>query len=559
MLRAVFLALLLPSTSTGEASSREQRTLLHNPGASSATTEYQKRIAIIGGGIGGASAAFNIHKQNRNLPPQQVTIFEKEFSVGGRIQSIYLYPNTGGLKVVEDGAMHFSSDDWCLMSAMQDVGLKPRAPPSWPASHHSSQWMSIYRLNPRRIGQQIRSIRDLVKQQFDRLLHQRTDDETRTDLKCNVGSTGWQDRLRGRWKYGRSWQVFHSAVHSTLENWSQFGGPYHSPFSSIMKELRDVGLTEDVASSATTYLQNLTLSAALQLQMIQPCTRGQTSQDLSGVSGLSALIATARSATMSVDGGNSRLVERMIRLSEADIQLGSLVTAITPGFSRRYRLSISKSEPSGSAKDDDLEFDVVVLAAPLRKNEFDISNLDLRQEVAPDEYLETHVTHFSSSIPVSSNISVLPLDINIVDENILTTSTTDHPKVLNIQRSDACFRSGCLPGDDCDQCDDDIFLYRVHSHQYMEDEDLLRMIGYDSKEDKELSDYGIHFVRRRAWPHSFPRRSEETMNIVDGIEIARDLFYLNGAESLLSSMEMSCRMGRNVAGKALRSGRRSFL
>ena len=202
---------------------------------------------------------------------------------------------------------------------------------------------------------------------------------------------------------------------------------------------------------------------------------------------------------------------------------------------------------------------MIILATPLRKNEFDISNLDLHQEVASNEYLETHVTHFSSSIPVSSNMSVLPLDINIVDENILTTSTTDHPKVLNIQRSDACFRSGCLPGDDCDQCDDDIFLYRVHSHQYMEDEDLLRMIGYDSKEDKELSDYGIHFVRRRAWPHSFPRRSEETMNIVDGIEIARDLFYLNGAESLLSSMEMSCRMGRNVAGKALRSGRRSFL
>jgi hypothetical protein len=262
---------------------------------------------------------------------------------------------------------------------------------------------------------------------------------------------------------------------------------------------------------------------------------------------------------MSVDGGNSRLVERMIRLSEADIQLGSLVTAITPGFSRRYRLSISKSEPNESAKDDDLEFDVIILAAPLRKNEFDISNLDLHQEVASNEYIETHVTHFSSSIPVSSNMSVLPLDMNIVDEKILTTSTTvDHPKVLNIQRSDACFRRGCLPGDDCDQCDDDRFLYRVHSHQYLEDEDLIRMIGYDSKENKELSDYGIHFVRRRAWPHAFPRRRGAAVNIIDEIEIARDLYYLNGAESLVSSMEMSCRMGRNVADKASSYGRRVF-
>jgi hypothetical protein len=184
---------------------------------------------------------------------------------------------------------------------------------------------------------------------------------------------------------------------------------------------------------------------------------------------------------------------------------------------------------------------------------------DQAASLAP--YLETHVTHFSSPIYVSSNLSVLLLDIKIVNEmtetRTLTTSTTaESPNILNLQRSHACFMrgGGCSPGDECDQCDEDEILCRVHSREHIEDDDIVRMIGQDPKENTGLSDYGIDFVRRNAWPHSYPQRLEGKPNIVDKVEIAPDLYYLSGAESIISSMEMSCRMGGHIAGKVTRYG-----
>lgn len=85
----------------------------------------QERIAIIGAGIGGASAALQIHMLTRNLPAQDVTIFEREAVVGGRIKSAYLHPGEGMPKIIEEGATHFFEDDWCVRNAMLEVGLRP--------------------------------------------------------------------------------------------------------------------------------------------------------------------------------------------------------------------------------------------------------------------------------------------------------------------------------------------------------------------------------------------------------------------------------------------------
>ncbi len=70
------------------------------------------------------------------------------------------------------------------------------------------------------------------------------------------------------------------------------------------------------------------IDPALLGELVQPCLRARSSQDLSHASAVSALIAACKSTTASVDGGNGRLVERLIRLSEADLQLNSTVVAI---------------------------------------------------------------------------------------------------------------------------------------------------------------------------------------------------------------------------------------
>lgn len=250
------------------------------------------------------------------------------------------------------------------------------------------------------------------------------------------------------------------------------------------------------------------------------------------------------------------MVERMIRLSYADLQLGTVVTAISPGISRRYKLSLSQVASSDTFIDDEAEFDVIIIATPLQSSDIDLSDLSLHNTVLQPPYIETHVTHFSSSSKLSTNLSELPLDTYIYGEHSLASSkTTDHPSILNVQRSNVCFMRYCSLGDECDQCDDDNILYRVHSRQYLEDSEIVWMLGHRMESEKKLDDYGVAFVHRRAWPHSYPQTGEGRREYVEKIEIAPDLFYLKGAESIMSTMEMSCRMGRNVAYPATRYGR----
>ena len=475
--------------------------------------QHQDHIAIIGAGIGGASVAFHLYERGRNLPStRRLTVFERESEVGGRIKSSYLYPGRGARKWIEEGATHFYAGDWCVASAMDDVGLKPVLPLPWPASYSTEHWR---------------------------------DDDVRREIKCNAGSTAWHDRLYGFWKYGSSWRIFHSAVQSALDAWDSFASRYTYPFTSIEQALNKAGLSSLVCRPATAYLQNLSVSPALRDDFIQPCTRGRASQHLSASSGLSALMAAGRSTTVSIDGGNSQLVERMIRLSEADLQTNALVTAISPGYTKRYGLAISRSTSQECLRAEVMDFDTVILAAPLQSTSLDLSRLGLQPTVlSSSPGIETHVTHFSSPVAITTNLTSLSLDISLQGEMTLTT-TSNTTNVLNLHSSTACFkRYECSPDDECDECEEDIYLYRVHSASHLADQDLVHMIGREWKEGSQLEDYGIHYVRRQVWPYSY---SQGGVDFVDEIEIAPDFWYLNGAESVMSSMEMSCRMGRNVA------------
>ena len=81
------------------------------------------KIAIIGAGITGASLAHHLHQLARLRQPLDITVFEADGQVGGRVRSAYVHnePAFG----VEVGAATFKEDDWCLINATQESGLKP--------------------------------------------------------------------------------------------------------------------------------------------------------------------------------------------------------------------------------------------------------------------------------------------------------------------------------------------------------------------------------------------------------------------------------------------------
>jgi prenylcysteine oxidase / farnesylcysteine lyase len=467
-------------------------------------------VAIVGAGIAGASTAFRLHELARPLPSLNITIYESEAGVGGRVKSIS--PPENRRAVVEAGATHFSGDDWCIITAINNVGLKEK----------DSNPFAL----PRTVGV------------WD-------GEELRVASKCNMESLSWWDVVRLGWKYRLSPWRFRRAVLSNLERWKSFASQH--TFDNIVKELKDVGLDGLTLASAENYLGNISIGPRFQSDFVQPCTRARFAQNLADVRGFSSLMAAGVSKATSVDGGNNRVIERMIKLSKADLHLNSQVIKISPGYHRRYRLSVARTSPAYTPNPEYAEFDAVILAASLQSSKVDLGDLGLRSIASLTPYVETHVTHFTTPLAISPKFFDPLLNASVPDD-VLTTFTSSHdPDLLSLSKFTICYHRGCLPGDDCDQCDEEN-LYRVFSRHRIEDGNLVQMIGQKFHEGSELSDYDISWVHRQAWPHAFPRY-QENHAIIDEIEIAPKLFYLNGAEEVISSMEMSCRMGHNAAEK----------
>lgn len=65
---------------------------------------------------------------------------------------------------------------------------------------------------------------------------------------------------------------------------------------------------------------------------------------------------------------------------------------------------------------------------------------------------------------------------------------------------------------------------------------------------QQYSELGLSWVHRKEWPLTVTH-FEKGRPLPGDMEIADNIFDLGLAEDVISSMEMSCRMGRNVARK----------
>tara|TARA_R110002003_G_scaffold6_5_gene288 strand:- start:2277 stop:2597 length:321 start_codon:yes stop_codon:yes gene_type:complete len=88
----------------------------------------------------------------------------------------------------------------------------------------------------------------------------------------------------------------------------------------------------------------------------------------------------------------------------------------------------------------------------------------------------------------------------------------------------------------------------VVSRHRIGDEELARMMGRWWTAGQQYSELGLSWVHRKEWPLTVTH-FEKGRPLPGDMEIADNIFDLGLAEDVISSMEMSCRMGRNVARK----------
>lgn len=508
----------------------------------------RQRIAIIGAGLTGATAAFRLNEHMRLSPARKITIFEKEARIGGRIKTIQ-QPDNDNL-VLEVGASRFFHDDWCLKDLLRDVGLQTQSK----STALDQMW---------RIGV------------WD-------GESLRERERCDVQSLSWKSTLRRMLNGHFSTCNYRKLLLATLEQWRRF--TYSAYVNDIMENIKNIGLAEGGAlGPAVAFLSNASIFQHFQASFVQPCARGRFYQDLSEVRGLNALLSTRESQAVSVSRGNIQLIKRMILLSEAELRLNSTVTSISPGSDRRYRINLSSDRPASTTMLDD-EFDIVFISMPLRQN--DLSMLaplvldDTNLRVTPEhEYISVHVTHFTSRNALSRRYFNLPKNATrlgnfeqrkiqstrrildeldseeiIIDElfpeDILTGGGTYNTDFIRLTHTQICYRFYCMPGDDCDTCEEQ-HLYRVISNEPLKESTIVSMLGTDEYvEGRDLLEYGVRWIHRQPWIEAFPKYKKE-VKFPTKLEIGPKLFYLNGMENIVSSMEAACRVAQAGAEKLL--------
>ncbi|KAI7166013.1 hypothetical protein KC343_g11817 [Hortaea werneckii] len=465
-------------------------------------------VAVIGAGLAGASVAFHAYEELYPHSRLQITIYEREPRFGGRIHTIE--PQTEFSASLELGATTFSTDDQCLMQTLRAVGLQDTVSAGLFHVPAHTRWTHV---------------------------------PSQNQVTCDVLGLSWSQLAKRLWRYGVSAWRFRNEVISTLEKWRRFTIYRH--FDTVQKGMDDLDLLPLISGNARDYLDSVNISREFQEEIVRPCVRVRLGRGLEDVHGLPALIAAGSSSTTMVDGGNIRLVERMIKLSGAHLSLSSEVIAIGRGQERRYRLTVRHSSED-SKEIEYVEYDSVVLAAPLRLLKIDLSGLSLSPNTASTATthpIEAHITHFISQFRFDANFSNPSLKISITNDDILTSSSPPGAvNILKVQASEVTYNPGCPPDNICD-CYGCESLYRIHSHRALDDAELVRLLGMEYNEALSLI---LLWVRRDVWPKAFlPYRNGS--DFVGDMELARHLYYTGGGEEMMSSMEMSCRMGERVA------------
>ncbi|KAL8709138.1 MAG: hypothetical protein Q9225_007494 [Loekoesia sp. 1 TL-2023] len=467
---------------------------------------HAPKIAIIGAGIAGASAAYELHDQYSHAD-FDLAIYEANPQVGGRIKSAKVYDGAYTYQQVETGAQSFYADDECVQSLIDETGLRRKLEPHYPVKKSVGVWDGATFI--------LRG---------------------EGDLKART----WTDWARYAWTYGFSVNNLRKWLSEKLPLFRRLLGRWEYASRNIPRDIQDLGLTAELKSNAWSLLQNLTSPDFLR-EIVQATTRAWFSQDLATMDGLAALVAINPAATDSImNGGNHKLIGRLIKLSDVDLHLNSTVTKIQRSPVRKYRLTIktpSHYHDQSSSDNEEADYDAIIIAAPLQMAniEFDI---DIHVAASPPRpYASRHVTHFTSSEPLSPTYFNLSSSSSMPSKIYTTTSAKiPPPPFFSIEHSFASLGlDGCIAQSEN--------MYKVVTASPLLDATILSLLGHDP--DRALEDAGVRWVHREEWKYAFLEHDRGAM--LDDFEIADGMFYTGVGEEVVSSLEMSCKMGRRAA------------
>eukprot|EP01094_Clydonella_sp_ATCC50884_P008980 TRINITY_DN18516_c0_g1_i1.p1 TRINITY_DN18516_c0_g1~~TRINITY_DN18516_c0_g1_i1.p1 ORF type:complete len:457 (+),score=155.85 TRINITY_DN18516_c0_g1_i1:93-1463(+) len=271
-------------------------------------------VAVIGGGIGGAAAAYYSEKFGSEAGHSvHVDVFEKEDEVGGRLQSLEI----GGTRQ-NMGGDAWSEVNFYTRELVRAIDL-PLADDDFDGNGELGMW----------------------------------------------GGSGWQP-----WKRELALHPVAGAdVLKTTRNFTEsLSRNYEErelskPFKTIDEFLRFGNMLPFVQFSTADVLSSEGVPASYQQMMIEPITRVIYGQelDLHAFAGIVSLLPTTTD-TYSAKGGNDQLVKGVLKASHARLFTSSSIDTVYDAGNGKYR--VHTANESTQKQVAETEYDAVVLACP---------------------------------------------------------------------------------------------------------------------------------------------------------------------------------------------------
>lgn len=463
-------------------------------------------VAIIGAGIGGASAAYEL-RQLSSLSPKgrmlNITVFEAESRVGGRIKSVLTYDGANSPVYAEAGAPFFQDDDECMFEAINRVGLHTALD-----SKHDRRGRDV----------------DVGVWDGRVLVRRRASDFTPSPAE------GWTEQLRLLLRYGRSFRRVQCLAEAWRSRIREFYVRLYWSGGDVNEAAGRKGSVGSERQTAKRLLKAHNVSSIYADHIVEARTRGTLARDVAALNDMSLIraIRPSRSRFVAQLGfSNQSIVERLLMLAGVNLRLGTKIIKIAHGTDARYTLVMAAS--SALKRSSSEEYDAVVIAAPLRS-----VGLELFGNMPPGKmpvYEERHVTHFTNAQALDGGYF-----------NILPSARVPHVVYTIKDNVDVPFYSietnrvslgirGCIAESE--------YLYRIVSAAAIPDKMILELLG--KREDLTLSEAGVNWVHRQVWPDAFPIVSNNTPH--HHMELAPRIQYASVGEHYESSLENSCRFG----------------
>ncbi|KAH7394146.1 prenylcysteine oxidase-like protein 1 precursor [Phaeosphaeria sp. MPI-PUGE-AT-0046c] len=472
---------------------------------------HAKRVAIIGAGAAGSSAAYHLSLYATEASiPVNISVFERNAYIGGRTTTVNVWDDP--TFPVELGGSIFVEVNHIMVEAMERFRLDPASLGEVDVEGIAMPELGVWN------GEEF--------------------------VLVTTKEDGWWDKAKLLWRYGAAplWtnRLMKSAVGKFL---TMYDEPVF-PWKSLSEVVEKVGLLEATGVTGEQYLKTNGIGEAFAREIIQASTRVNYASNLGYIHGLETMVCMATNGAMAIKGGNWQIFANMLNASSASVHLNTTVLKIGKQSDNAYQVTLKNGQSD--------MFDEVILAAPLQYSDLVI---DPAPQHVPDEipYMKLHTTLFATPHLLDPAVFNLAPGTTVPQFILTTLPPTESPADSAGSPgfySISIHNSGVNPHSTPPRVE---YVYKIFSPAVITSSFLSHIIGRpvsDHEAEKGDRNGTISWIKHKIW-HSYPR--EYPRVTFEEISLDEGLWYTSGMESFISTMETSALSGKNVA-KLIRDG-----